>query len=411
MKSRALRVTVLTLFVGLLAGAGYVFWLEESRARLTAAAARAFDDHIRDLSHTLLAIKSAQPGYVAAGQGDDFWAARVDSLLGDARTSLGRLTGQAQGTPARQHIAGAAEMFADFEQMDRRAREYARNGQRLLASDLIFSDGIEKLDGAVASLANARSEELASSERDAQDRRRTQLMTAGGAAALSLLVAALLVPLPRSSSDPSADAARAVEPEPVGRVTADTLSIRPAAEAVPVVKVEAPPPPVAAPAPAPAVNLDRVAALCTELARLLDNRGVPTALEHAAAVLDASGVVVWVADPDGRELVPIMAHGYPAAVVARLGTIAKDAENVTAAAFRTGLLQTVKSDGISPGAIAAPLITPAGPVGVMAAEVLHDGERSGTTRAVAAIVAAQLATLVGPPSRSTAKPEAAGAGA
>ena len=35
-------------------------------------------------------------------------------------------------------------MLDDFEQMDRRARDYSRNGQRLLASDLVFSDGIEK---------------------------------------------------------------------------------------------------------------------------------------------------------------------------------------------------------------------------------------------------------------------------
>ena len=102
-----------------------------------------------------------------------------------------------------------------------------------------------------------------------------------------------------------------------------------------------------------------------------------------------------------------MAHGYPQNLVTRLGTIPKDAENVTAAAFRTGLVQTVKADAISPGAIAAPLLTPGGPVGVMAAEVLNDGERREATRAAAAIVAAQLATLMGPPAaRNQGKTEA-----
>jgi hypothetical protein len=114
-----------------------------------------------------------------------------------------------------------------------------------------------------------------------------------------------------------------------------------------------------------------------------------------------------VADPDGRELTAVIAHGYPQNLVSRLGTIARDAENATAAAFRTGVVQTVKSDAVSHGAIAAPLITPAGPVGVMAAEVLNDGERNEMTRAAAAIVAAQLATLVGPPSvRAHGKSEA-----
>jgi hypothetical protein len=46
----------------------------------------------------------------------------------------------------------------------------------------------------------------------------------------------------------------------------------------------------------------------------------------------------------------------------------------------------------------------------MAAEVRHDGERQDTTLAAATIVAAQLATLVGPPSaRSQARVEATGA--
>jgi hypothetical protein len=131
----------------------------------------------------------------------------------------------------------------------------------------------------------------------------------------------------------------------------------------------------------------------------MDSRALTPALERAATILDASGIVIWIADPDGRELAPVIAHGYPQHLVSRLGAIARDAENVTAAAFRTGLIQTVESDAVSQGAIAAPLLTPAGPVGVMAAELSYDSERRETTRAVAAIVAAQLATLMGPPTR------------
>ena len=116
------------------------------------------------------------------------------------------------------------------------------------------------------------------------------------------------------------------------------------------------------------------------------------------SLLDASGIILWIADPDGRELNPIFAQGYPQQLVNRLGTISRDAENATAAAFRTSLLQTVMADEISGGAIAAPLVTPGGCVGVMAAEVRHDSERQDAKLAAATIVAAQLATLVGPPS-------------
>jgi hypothetical protein len=140
-----------------------------------------------------------------------------------------------------------------------------------------------------------------------------------------------------------------------------------------------------------------------------DTRALPSALERATRLLDAAGIVVWVADPDGRELAPVLAHGYPQNLVNRLGVISRDAENVTAAAFRTGLVQTVRSDAASPGAIAAPLLTPAGPVGVMAAEILHDGERDEAMRAAATILAAQFATLMGPPSsRVPGKAEVAG---
>jgi GAF domain-containing protein len=50
---------------------------------------------------------------------------------------------------------------------------------------------------------------------------------------------------------------------------------------------------------------------------------------------------------------------------------------------------------LSNGAIVAPLVTPGGCVGVMAAEVRHEREQQEPVRAVAAIIAAQLATLIG----------------
>jgi hypothetical protein len=154
------------------------------------------------------------------------------------------------------------------------------------------------------------------------------------------------------------------------------------------------PPAAATPAP----DLEAIASLCSDLARVADTRALPTILGRAATVLDAPGIVLWIADPDGRELSPIVTHGYSEKMVTRLGTILRDAENVTASAFRTSLMQTVDADAVSNGAIAAPLVTPVGCVGVMAAEVRHEGEKDSGKLAAATIVAAQLATLVGPPS-------------
>jgi hypothetical protein len=147
----------------------------------------------------------------------------------------------------------------------------------------------------------------------------------------------------------------------------------------------------------PGLNFSIVASLCTELSRVDDTMALPPLLERAATLLDAAGIILWIADPDGRELNPVLAQGYPQHLVNRLGTIPRDAENATAAAYRTGMLQTVYADGISNGAIAAPLLTCGGCVGVMAAEVKSDTEKLEANLAAATIIAAQLASLVGPP--------------
>jgi hypothetical protein len=401
MKSRAFRFALHVLFVGIVAAAAYVVWQKESEAAATAGAARAFSERAHAASRTFLEIKSAHPGYVAAGQGEDFWVAKVDALIVSARESLGTLRSAAQGANARGDLGVAEEALDDFVQMDRRARDYSRNGQRLLASDLVFSDGIEKMDTAVAAVERARLAEAESALAAINIGRRDELMTAAGAAAIGILLMFVLVPLPRPApvAAPAAVSAEA-QSRPVVEGPPRNLAPSPPPAAA-VVRPPAVPAPSSLPAAtkpaAPMLDLQGMAALCTDLSRAMDTRALPPALERAARLLNASGLVIWIADPDGRELAPVISHGYPQNVITRLGTIPRDAENATAAAFRTGLVQTVKGDAISNGAIAAPLMTPTGPVGVMAAEVLNDGERRDATRAAAAIVAAQLATLMGPP--------------
>ena len=411
MKSRAFRFALHVLFVGIVAAAAYVVWKKESEATAASAAARAFAERAHAASRALLEIKSAEPGYVAAGQGEDYWIAKVEALIGSTRESLGSLRSAALSEDARGELEVAGELLDDFEQMDRRARDYSRHGQRLLASDLVFSDGIEKMDAAVAAVERARLTETEAVLAAINQGRREALMAGAGAAALGLLLMFVLVPLPRSPDPVAAPVPEAVADGRPRESAAAPPARKPVPGAPPSVVDRTPParpaPTIAAKPAPPALDLPGMAALCTDLSRAIDTRALPPALERAAKILDASGLVIWVADPDGRELLPVMAHGYSQTLVTRLGSIPKDAENVTAAAFRTGLVQTVKADTISHGAIAAPLLTPLGPVGVMAAEVLNDGERRESTRAAAAIVAAQLATLMGPPTaRSQGKTEA-----
>ena len=410
MKSRAFRFALHVLFVGIVGAAAYVVWKKESEGTAATAAARAFAERAHATSRALLEIKSAHPGYVAAGQGEDYWIAKVERLIGSTRESLDALRSAALSADARGELGVAEEALDDFEQMDRRARDYSRNGQRLLASDLVFSDGIEKMDVAVTAVERARLAEVETLLAGIARGRRDSLMAGAGAAVLGLLLMFVLVPLPRPPVPVAVPVPEAVSVEKPRPAAAESPTRKPAPSQPPAVVNRTPParPAPASPAkPAVPIDLPGMAALCTDLSRAIDTRALPPALERAAKLLDASGLVIWVADPDGRELLPVMAHGYPQNLVTRLGTIPKDAENVTAAAFRTGLVQTVTADTISHGAIAAPLLTPGGPVGVMAAEVLNDGERREATRAAAAIVAAQLATLMGPPAaRNQGKTEA-----
>ena len=426
MRSRAVRLTLLLLFVIAAGVTAYLFLMGESRARLELDAARAYEGRAIDTVREVAALQSAQQAYVAAGQGEAFWVQKVASALPRIQESIARLRADATALEAQSAMDEAASAVKDFEQMDRRAAEYARSGQKLLASDIIFGDGAELTAAATTSVDAARAAEIGARQQSLAAIRNRQLFAIGAVVAAALLVVLLLVPQPRAADVPATALPRIVEApaEPADGLDLAVVSrdvdveaedewsparrepvdVAPAAPvAVPAAAVSAPP---AAPA-RPAVDLTSVASLCTDLARLVDTRSLPSMLERAATALDANGIVLWIADPDGRELSPIVTHGYAPQIVTRLGTILRDGQNATAAAFRTSLVQTVKTDSVSNGAIAAPLVTPGGCVGVMAAEVRNEGEQDATKLAAATIVAAQLATLVGPPA-SRAKAEAAG---
>ena len=387
MKSLALRAALLCLFVGGSGGAAYVVWTGESAARRDADAARQFADAAFAVEHDVMALRAAQEAYVAAGQGD-YWIVKTAETLNQVRAGIDSLRPRAASAEAHASIDNAASALADFERMDRRARDYTRNGHRLLASDLIFADGLETTGAMVASLNQARTAEMQARDAAVRAARRTEAVALALAGLVSFAVVLLLARRPRTGGT-------STEPvENADRSPLATFDLRPTFQPTASAPEETAPTAAATPAP----DLDAIASLCTDLARVADTRALPTILGRAATVLDAPGIVLWIADPDGRELSPIVTHGYSEKMVTRLGTILRDAENVTASAFRTSLMQTVDADAVSNGAIAAPLVTPVGCVGVMAAEVRHEGEKDSGKLAAATIVAAQLATLVGPPS-------------
>jgi hypothetical protein len=429
MHNRAARLMLFCLFVAALSVAGFLFWRGEARVGEEEARARAFDASTRSAMRSLLTLRAAQQAYVAAGQGLKFWGDKVAHELETARTTIQALGSTATSPQARTAIEATGSAVEDLGRINKRATDYVRTDQRLLASDVIFADGVELSDAALASLDQAAALETQTRTHAIDTLKRRQLFALLSGAAASTLAVLLLLPAGRREEmaapllveRPAMTPPRPVATESDGwsapvRVSGPVespidapLHEEPPAE--PVAPAAVPEVPVAVPAATMATtDFPGLASLCVDLARVADTRALPNLLDRAASILDAHGIILWIADPDGRELNPIFAQGYPLQLVNRLGTIPKEAQNATAAAFRTALLQTVKADEISPGAIAAPLVTAGGCVGVMAAEVKHQAEQQEMTLAAATIVAAQLATLVGPPSaRSQTKTGSAGA--
>jgi transcriptional regulator with XRE-family HTH domain len=144
-------------------------------------------------------------------------------------------------------------------------------------------------------------------------------------------------------------------------------------------------------------DLDLVAAahICTELGRVEDPGEILALLRDAARLLDARGLIVWIWDALSAELKPALVHGYPDAVRAKLPALRADADNVTAAAFRSSRTCALNGAGQSSGALAVPLLRPAACAGVLAIELPHGSEKIPAVRAVATFLAAMLAQLIG----------------
>lgn len=393
MRSRVVRLTLTLLAVGAIAAAAYLTWTTERRAAKGRSDAATFESARMTALREAFELRAAQQAYVAAGQSETFWFGKVTASVDALTTAFATLGVSSSSGTTRAALEAAQQALQDFEQVDRRARSYVSSGQQLLASDLIFSDGLDTTGRITAALEQAGHAAGQDAALAAAAVKREQLLPIAAAALVVLISLLLLTAVPAQAPVVVTEAAPMPVPSHGEGLDLGTL-MRDEPKTV------AEPAPVAAP-PQPPFEMQALATVCTDLARLTDTNDLPAVLERAAAALDASGLVLWVADPDGKELMPVAAHGYAANVLSRLGTLKVDAENATSSAFRTGLVQTVKADAMSHGAIAAPLVTSGGTRGVMSAEVRNDGEKQPEKLAAAAIVAAQLATLVGPPAVRT----------
>jgi GAF domain len=395
MRSRAVRITLTLLSFGAIAAAAYLTWSIDTRLSNSRRANSVFETAYNAAVREAYELRSAEQAYVAAGQSETFWAAKVTASIDALRGALDALTSSSRSTAVHAAVEAVAQALEDFERVDRRARGYATTGQKLLAADIIFSDGLKATGRILSTLGDVRNVSIAEADGAVRGARLEGITALGASAGVVAIALLLLTGLPRAGASgmPATD--------DVARPTLD-LDLRrqvspPAPKSASAVASAAAKRAPETPAGLREADLLGLASICTDLARLTDTGTLPAILERASRALDASGLVLWVVDPDGKELMPVAAHGYPVSMLSRLGSLSVHGENATAAAFRTGLVQTVKGEHGVEGAIAAPLVGSSGCRGVMSAEVRHEGERQPARLAAASIVAAQLATLIGPP--------------
>jgi transcriptional regulator with XRE-family HTH domain len=146
---------------------------------------------------------------------------------------------------------------------------------------------------------------------------------------------------------------------------------------------------------APDVDLLAAAELCTALGRVESADQMPPLLREAARILEARGLIVWVWDSIAEELQPALVYGYSDKILALLPSLKPDADNLTAAAFRSAETLAMNGTADASAALAVPLLTPGTCAGVLAIELPRGSEEAASVRAVATFFAAMLAQLVG----------------
>lgn len=385
---RAALVAVL----GVSVTAGYYAFLTGQRIAEAQQAGRAFDAGAWGLRLSLAELRAAQQAYVAAGQDRDYWVADVAARIEELAVELATLSSMSTLPATAAALDEAASLIEALLRMDERAREHAAAGQELMASDLIFADGLDLGRSAADEIERARRIEREAVDAAASGRRQLQLIAVGGAAGAGVLFALLVSPFPagRPTATPDApeDAATEGVPEPAPPGGRLFLDLEPEHSGPPSAAESVSRPPSAAP------DLRLAAELCTDLGRSANAAELPPLLARAAQLLNSSCVIVWVRDGTGNALRPAIAHGYPAAALARLGTIPCDSDNVAAAAYRDGRLQVMPGDADTRGALVAPLASAEDRAGVLTLEVNDGWESSDAVQSTATIIAAQLATLV-----------------
>jgi hypothetical protein len=364
-----------------------------NRERRSAAAGVAAVSRTEGL---LLDLRGSLHAYVAPGQGLPFWGKRVQETLDQLKQGLADL--EAIVAPFGGSLAEAFDAVDQLSAAERRARTYIGRDETPLAGDVIFTEARDLLAAATTQVQSVSEGLTRGHDQRAAAIRQEQLALAATGIAVWIVIALLLFPT-------EAMKVAAQDPAHWRSELKETLKKSiPVAPETPKV-VEAPPAPQPLEAQVPLALLKQAAEICADLSSLTDPGALNGALARVSTLLNATGLIVWVASNDSSALSPVATHGFDPRIVSRIGTIARDSSNLTAAAFRENASKVSPVTASTPGALAVPMSSPTGPAGVLSVELKAGQPVDEPKVALAAIIAAQLATLAMP--ISAAQPEVA----
>ncbi len=323
-----------------------------------------------------------RPGTWRPARTPRYWTKRAVALATDIESTITSLQLTASSDEAKSHYDAAAAALGDLNSIDQRAQDAIARGDTYVASDLVFTDSVKASQHLEDEIAAAGRAEQASADARFAFLQQARFALNAAAPTLVLIVAVVMFSKRRTVEVPAAEAAPAETPVAVGAADAHGP--------------QAPPLPASS-----SVSLVDAAEVCVDFGRALEFGDVPPLLERAAKVIGAKGIVLWMAERGGAILRPSLVYGYPENVVQRLGSLQVDGDNVTSLAFRSMSAQVVSSPSLgATGAIAVPIVTSTGCIGVLAAEV-NQGRPEDDTLSVTRIFAAQLATLIAPAGEAT----------
>jgi len=351
----------------LAAGAGAAFWTWTLVQHIAHVEQRGVQTgaHIDRLQLLLDEVAEQEMSYAASSILDPQALDRVASVLQEiAAESTSLLTQSlAADAPAAGAVAKGSSAFVDVVI---RTRENAAAGLDLMAADLLLTESHQLRRAMQQDLRALRTAE-ASAVSAARSADMIQVW-----ASLSVVALLLAWALIRWSRAPTV-------PAPAEALVAQNSIIPPAHERL-------------THASASSVDLVGAAELCTAIGRARTEADLQELLERSATLLGARGIVIWMAA--GEELFAAAAHGYDLRELSAIGPIGRSSESATAAAWRTGRLQTLPGDSTSKGAVVAPMLGPDRCIGALAVEIAAGADVDTATQAVTMLLAAQLAAVL-----------------